>query len=220
MTVVLYVLVGMLDVFAVLTLSLKLYRLPLKVYLLPISIFCLTSSAISYFVRVVLGIPWLDLSILCVLIIVFLRCVMSIKLFYSALIAGAGLNAYIALQFIVMAGFLTIGGSGESLMYQSQGVEIQAVQVVSILLTCIISGVLKIFGYGFSFIPVPPHDFLIKDDLLKYKALNISVAITLVVVALSLLVLFNISALLVFPSILISFGLSYYFSNRRDLTID
>ncbi|MNB98930.1 hypothetical protein D3C75_461910 [compost metagenome] len=220
MAVVLYVLIGMLDVFAVLALSLKLYRLPLKAYLLPIAIFCLSSSAISYFIRVGLSLPWLDLTVLCILTIVFLRYVMSIKLFYSALIAGAGLNAYIVLQFIVMAGFLTIGGSGESLMYQSQGIEIQAVQVVSILLACIIAAALKMFGYGFSFIPIPPHDFLIKDDLFKYKALNISAAIALVVVALSLLVLFNVSALLVFPSILISFGLSYYFSNRRDLTID
>lgn len=220
MSFLIYVLIGSLDVFAVFVLALKLYRLPLKTYSFKVISFCLIMSIVSFFVRVGFGLPWVDLTILCIAIIGFMRIGMHIKLFYAALITGAGLNAYIILQFLVMTCFLTIGGSQQSLMYKSQGVEIQLVQIISIIIACVLAILLKVFGYGFSFIPVPPHDLLVKDDFLKYKALNISAAIALIVISLSLLVLFNINAMLVFPSALISFGLSYYFSNRRDLKID
>lgn len=219
MSMLTYILIGTFDAFAVFALTLKIYRLPLKSSLGTIFMTCFISSVISYLVRVKLDLPWLDLILLTILIIIYFRFIMKIRIFYAGLITGAGLSAYISLQFVVMIGFL-ISGAGESLMYQSQGIEIHLFQIVSITAAYLIASWLKIRRYGFSFIPIPPHDFRIKRDYSKDCGLNISVATALVVVSLSLLALFNVNAIFVGPSILISFGLSYYFSNRRDLTID
>ena len=220
MSAVIYILIGMVDVFAVFALSLKLYRLPLKQYIFPILGFCLASSAISYFVRVVIGLPWLDLAILALFLIAFFRLAMKLKLFYAALVTGAGLNAYILVQLAVLIAFMAVDGSKQTFIFHSQGVEVQLFQITSIGITLVIATFMKLFRYGFSFIPIPPHEFLIKNDYSKHLGLNIAVATTLIVVALSLVLLLNVNELLVFPSAIISFGLSYYFSNRRDLTID
>ena len=220
MSVVVYILIGLVDVLAVFALSLKLYRLPLKQYILPIIGFCLVSSTISYFVRVELGLPWLDLSILALFLIAFFRLAMKLKLFYAALVTGAGLNAYILVQLAVLLVFILIDGSEQNFIFHTQGVEVHLFQIISIAITLMLATFMKLFGYGFSFIPIPPHEFLIKTDYSKHIGLNIAVATTLILVALSLVIMLNVNELLIFPSTVISFGLSYYFSNRRDLTID
>lgn len=67
-----YLLLGVFDASAVIILALKLYRLPFREYIKDIALMSLGVSLFSYLMRIVIGIPTLDLPIQVIFFILFL----------------------------------------------------------------------------------------------------------------------------------------------------
>ncbi|MCG7385134.1 hypothetical protein [Paenibacillus sp. ACRRY] len=215
-----YILIGALDVFAVLVLMLKLYRLPVKDKLLGKVIFSILAAGVSYLIRMILNIPIIDTAVLMLMVILFFRYYLEIKFFYSALISSAGMSAYVIIQLSLAMIYMAIGGDVQSVVLETQGYKVQLMQICSIAVAYIITTLMFIFRWGFSFIPVPPHDFNIKVDYNKNRALLITTIATLIFISFAMVMLMNYVIVLLIPAALLSFGVSYYFSNRRDLIID
>jgi len=219
MSTVLYILIGIFDASAVIILALTLYRLPVKDYAKEIIIMSLGISLFSYLMRMVLEIPSLDLPIQMILFILFFRFGLKIKLFYSGLITSASLNAYIIFQLFILYGFITAGTLDYNVVFQTHNYQIQLIQILSIIVSYLISFSLYKFGWGFSFIVTPPHQFSIKEDYFSgnNKVLLLTTLSTLIVVSLALLVTFNFYAVFLIPSIMIVYSISYYFSRKREI---
>ncbi|WP_148278013.1 hypothetical protein [Paenibacillus popilliae] len=214
-----YIPLGSLDAFAVFVLILKLYRLPIKEYILDIGTMSVIISIVSFVLRILLNVPTIDLPLQVLLFTLFIRFVMGIKIFYGAIITGAGLGAYLIFQLIIYIILLSIGLLNEHIVLQSAGVEVNFVQASSITLALTIGYVLKKFNLGFSFVIRPPHDFSIKEDYTKprNKALLFWSITTLVVLFISLPALLSMKMKYVVPFILISLAALYLQSCRRDI---
>ncbi|BFH12687.1 hypothetical protein J6TS7_29830 [Paenibacillus dendritiformis] len=144
---------------------------------------------------------------------------MRIKLFYGAIITGAGLGGYLILQVGIYGILLGIGFLNEHIVLQNTGIEVNFVQALSITLAFTIGYVLKKFNLGFSFIIRPPHDFSVKEDYTtsRNKALLFWSVTTLLVLSISLPALLNMKIVYVAPLLLISFTALYFQSLRRDI---
>lgn len=214
-----YIFLGALDAFAVFVLVLKLYRLPLKEYIMELSIMSVFIAIVSFVLRIVLNVPAIDLPLQVVLFALFIRYVMRVKLFYSAIITSAGLGAYLLIQMTLYAILSGIGYLDEQLVLQSTGVEVNVVQAMSITLAYVIGFIFKKFNLGFSFIIRPPHDFSVKEDLstARNKSLLFWSIVTLLVLSISLVALLHMKIEYVIPLLLISFSALYLQSRRRDI---
>ncbi|MEK4108593.1 MULTISPECIES: hypothetical protein [Paenibacillus] len=213
-----YLLLGVFDASAVIILALKLYRLPFREYIKDIALMSLGVSLFSYLMRIVIGIPTLDLPIQVIFFILFFRYRLKIKLFYSSLITSASLNAYIIVQLFILYGFIFAGTLEYNVVFQTRDLQIQLIQILSIIVSYLAAFLFHLFGWGFSFIIRPPHQFSIKEDYFsgENKALLLTTLSTLVGVSLALVITFNFYAFFLIPSFLIVYSISYYFSQKRD----
>jgi len=214
-----YIALGTFDAFAVFVLILKLYRLPLREYMRELVIMSVFIAIVSFFMRLVLHIPAMDLPLQLILFTLFIRFVMRVKLFYSAIITGAGFGAYLIIQVCIYAVLSTMGFMDKQLVIESTGIEVNIVQAISITLAYVIGFALQKFNFGFSFIIRPPHDFSVKEDYStsRNKALLFWSLATLVVLSVSLTALLYMKIEYVTPLLLISFGALYFQSRRRDI---
>ncbi|MEK4113205.1 hypothetical protein MHH92_23345 [Paenibacillus sp. FSL M7-1414] len=220
MGVIAYILIGAFDVFAVLALMLRLYRLPVRDRLWEKLVFSVVAAVASYFIRIVIGLPMIDTAVLMLLVILFMRYVLEIKLFYAALISSAGMSAYVAIQLALAMGYMAIGGNAQAVIVETHGYKVQLLQITAICIAYIVASMMTLFRWGFSFIPLPPHDFNIAVNYEKNKGLLITTIGGLIFVSFAMVLLLNYMIVLLVPAALLSFGISYYFSNRRDLQID
>ncbi|PZT54109.1 hypothetical protein [Paenibacillus silvae] len=220
MAVIAYILIGAFDVFAVLALMLRLYRFPVMDRLLGKIVFSFIAAGISYIIRIVIGAPIMDTAVLMLLVILFMRYVMEIKLFYAALISSAGMSAYVTIQLILTLGYIAIGGNAQAVILETQGYKVQLLQITSICIAYVTSACLTLFRRGFSFIPLPPHDFNIAVNYDQHKGLLVTTIGALIFLTFAMVLLLNYMIVLLIPAALLSFGISYYFSNRRDLQLD
>lgn len=220
MGVIAYILIGTFDVFAVLVLMLRLYRLPVRDRLWEKLVFSVVAAVASYFIRIVIGLPMIDTAVLMLLIILFMRYVLEIKVFYAALISSAGMSAYVAIQLGLAMGYMSIGGNAQAVVLETHGYKVLLLQVTAFSIAYIVSFVMTLFRWGFSFVPIPPHDFNIEVDYANNKALLITTIGVLIFVSFAMVLLLNYMIVLLVPAALLSFGISYYFSNRRDMQLD
>ncbi|WII39219.1 hypothetical protein [Paenibacillus thiaminolyticus] len=218
-SIAIYLSLGTLDAFAVFVLILKIYRLPLKEYILELGTMSVFIAIVSFVLRIVLNVPYIDLAMQVLLFTLFMRFVMQIKLFYGAIITGVGLGAYLIIQVSIYGILSSIGLLNEHVVLQTTGTEVNFVQALSITLAFTIGYVLKKFNLGFSFIIYPPHDFSVKEDYTKSRnrALLFWAVATLVVLSISLPALLNMKMVYVAPFLLISFAALYFQSIRRDI---
>lgn len=216
----LYILIGVFDVLAVFVLIMKLYRLPIIYDLKYIIGFCVISSTISYVIRIQLQSTWLDMPVLIIMLLVFYRVFLKVKFIYAALIVSAGINAYVLIQLAVIMLFTSLINFDDTVVAQSQTLQIQIIQVTSILCAYLIGWLLYHFEWGFSFIPMPPHEFSIKTVYRKNKTMILTATIGLVFLSLALTLLINSHQLLLIPASVVIFGVSYYFSYKRDISYD
>ncbi|CAM4469868.1 hypothetical protein [Paenibacillus xylanexedens] len=220
MAVIAYVLIGAFDVFAVLALMLRLYRVPVMDRLWSKIFFAVLAAGISYIIRILIVVPIIDTAVLMLLIILFMRYVLEIKMFYAALMSSAGMSAYVTVQLFLTLGYIAIGGNAQAVILETHGYKVQLLQITAISIAYFISACLTLFRWGFSFIPLPPHDFNIAVNYEKNKGLLITTIGVLIFVSFAMVLLLNYMIVLLVPAALLSFGISYYFSNRRDLQID
>lgn len=97
----LYILLGVFDALAVVTLVLKLYMLPVWEYRRKILFYAIGIALFSFLMRVVIGVPKLDLPFQYLFMVIFFRFGLGIKTHLGAFSAGSGLTAYINLQLFV-----------------------------------------------------------------------------------------------------------------------
>ncbi|MNC10301.1 hypothetical protein D3C75_579400 [compost metagenome] len=214
---IIYIVLSVFDALAVMALALKMYRLPFFEYRHRLVFMAIIISVSSYIVRIILKVPEIDLPIQIIMFIIFFRYGMQIKVFFGALIVSASLNAYIILQLVVLYAFISTGAVTYNVVFQSDQAQIQLIQLTSIALAYIGAGCLKMFNGGFSFIKVPPHEFSYREAFIgTNRALLIVVSGALVIVSLALVVTLNYKSYLLIPSSIIVFGLSYYFSLKKE----
>lgn len=215
---VIYIVLGVVDSLAAVSLILKLYMLPMWEYRYRIALLTIFIALFSFLMRVVLNIPQLDLPLQYVFYILFFRYALQIKTHLSTFIVGSGLVDYINIQMLVYFLMNYLGVSPNDVIHTNTGFSIYAIQVTSIITTYIISFVLFRFRYGFTFIMLPPHDFLISENYKSKGNIYILTGsiISLVTVSLTLLMLYNSNATGLFVLSAITIILSYIFSKRTD----
>ncbi|SET49142.1 hypothetical protein [Paenibacillus sp. NFR01] len=215
---VIFIGIGVIDAFAVLTLILKLFMLPVGEYRNKLLIFATFISLFSFTMRMVLGIPAFDLPLQYVLFVLFYRFVMQIKVHIATFIAGAGINAYAIIQLSVYYLYVWSGITHTKILSENVGLQVYIVQATAILVTLLISFALSKLGYGFSFIIVPPHDFLRKENYFSNKnlAMIATSTISLFTVFVMMVLLYAAEPLGLLAAAAVAFGLSFYFSRWSD----
>ncbi|WP_256020494.1 hypothetical protein [Paenibacillus kribbensis] len=218
LSALLYILLGVFDAIASVTLVLKLYMLPLWEYRKRILIYAIVIALFSYLMRVVVGMPKLDLPLQYIFMIIFFRFGLGIKTHLAAFSAGAGLTAYINLQLIVFLFANFFGIAQPEVIHDTDGLSIYFIQLISIVVVFLISFLMSKYNFGFSFIVQPPHDFLRGKNYSSSlnKMLIFGAIISAITISLTLYMLYNSIAIGLLSISLLTFGISYFFSEKGD----
>ncbi|MEC0233620.1 hypothetical protein P4H71_04530 [Paenibacillus kribbensis] len=213
-----YIVIGVFDAMAVLILPLALYMLPIKDYKYRIILFAVFISLVSFLMRIVLDLPRIDLILQYILFVSFFRLGLKIKLHLSAFILGTGLSAYATLQMAVFYVYNFLGIMQTTALKENTSLQVFLLQVTSILIVYIFAGYLKLRSTGFSFIVVPPHDFLWKEDYKtkENKMVITSAVLSTVTICLGVILLYYQNPLVLLLVSVFTFALSYYFSRESD----
>ncbi|MEC0235224.1 hypothetical protein P4H71_12910 [Paenibacillus kribbensis] len=213
-----YILFGTFDALAMLVLILKLYRMPLLKYKYRILLFVVCISLFSYVVRVVLQIPKLDLPLQYVFFFLFLRFGLRLKLHSGAFISGTGISAYISIQLILFYLLNLAINIDRNVLNENTGGSVYVIQIVSILSAYLIAGLLKIYNGGFSFISEPPHDFMLQENYgtKTNKVLLSGSILSFITIILMVVMLYAMNPLMCIFLSLLTFGISYFLSDRGD----
>ncbi|MFD1775919.1 hypothetical protein ACFSF2_18785 [Paenibacillus rhizophilus] len=213
-----FIFLGIFDATAMLTVILKLYMLPVREYFVRVLLFASFIAVFSYLMRIIIGVPEWDLPLQYLLIILFLRLGLKIKLHLASFIAGAGICAYALIQMGVYYFYAWTNQMNVDILKENSGSLLYLFQISSILVAYVLSWALTRFQLGFSFIIVPPHDFLVKENYLTNRNLLLvfgSLA-SLATVCITILFLYRANPLGLFIAAAVAFGLSFYFSGWSD----
>lgn len=219
LSALLYVLLGVFDALASVTLVLKLYKLPLLEYRKRILVYVIVIALFSYLMRVVIGIPKLDLPLQYIFMILFFRFGLGVKTTHLAAFAtGAGLTVYINLQLIVFIFANWFGIAQPEVIHDTDGFPIYFIQLFSTAVVFLISFVMSKYNFGFSFILQPPYVFLKGESYLSSlnKMLIVGVLISAITISITLYMLYNSNAIGLLSISLFTFGISYFFSEKGD----
>lgn len=213
-----FILLGIFDATAMLMVILKLYMLPVREYFIRILLFASFIAVFSYIIRIVIGVPEWDLSLQYLLMIIFLRLGLKIKVHLSSFIAGAGICAYALIQMGVYYFYAGVNLMHVGVLKENSGSLLYLFQISSMLIAYLLAWVLTRFQLGFSFIIVPPHDFLVRENYLTNRNLLLVIGSLASLATASVMILFlydaNPLALLIIAAV--AFGLSFYFSGWSD----
>lgn len=214
---IIYVLLGTLEAFVMMSLILKIYRMPVWGYHQLIFGCSVLISLSSFFIRMEIEMPVLDTPIQFLIFVFFLRYAMGMKTHLAAFITGAGLSAYYSLQLSIYYLFI-LSGFQQNLIHQNTGLDVYIIQLTSITFAIIACIILKFRGLGFSFIIEPPHDFFREEDYgsSANKMVLISGVLSFATVSLALFILYYANPLWLVLMTLITFAVSYYFSKKRE----
>lgn len=218
MSSVIYVLLGMLDIYALFGLMFKTFRLPYFEYIREITIIAIVVSLVSYIVRVYLEAPAvLDIILHLVLYIIFFRYLIKVKVWRAAIISlvyfGYGL-----ISFIVYLCYVNTGILPSDLINDSSSYAAEVLQITQISLSSLLSWLLYKYGLGFSFIIRPPHDLFIKTKLKKNDMIIINSALVVAIIFFgSVLYILHYQNFLIIPLNLIAFSVLIYLAYRKDM---
>ncbi len=219
MDIFMYLLLGFLDVMAILVLIFKVFRFPFWEYAKKLTVIGVTLSVVSYFNRFWLDIASYDTVIQFILTIIFFRYLIKLRIFESISIVAIGYGTFIGTQLLV---YSALQLSGIVTLADAQGLTNLGTYIIqlSTQLTCYAVGFLFYrFNMVFSYIFAPPHDMHIrrkKSTIGKLIAAANVIGI-LAVCSMMYWVLNNESAMyIVLPSVLGSLLLLIYLSHRRD----
>ncbi|WP_440109412.1 hypothetical protein [Paenibacillus sp. QZ-Y1] len=217
MNTVIYITLGFFDALAMLLLILKLYMLPVREYAGKMFAFSFFIASFSYMMRITLDSAKLDLPLQYIFFIIFLRFGMELKVHISAFITGAGISAYATLQMGIFLLYKWFDIMHIGVLQENEGM-VNILQLSSILVVYLICFIFHMFDYGFSFVIKPPHDFITKEDY--FSKVNVPFIIGTVVssitISATLILLYNADPMWLFLMTLPTFGVSCYFSYRRE----
>ncbi|MCG7406807.1 hypothetical protein MH117_05195 [Paenibacillus sp. ACRRX] len=167
MSSALFIVIGTIEVFAVLTTALRIFRFKVSWYLRDILIMSVVLALSSYLIRIVLAIPYLDMPIAILAVIVFMRFAIKVKPHYAVILSLSGYASYISVQSIVYFLLSLILDFDSALLTQQQGTYLYLLQLTTAGTTMLLSFLLYKLGLGFTFIIHPPHSFNIKINKKK-----------------------------------------------------
>ncbi|BCG57680.1 hypothetical protein [Paenibacillus sp. URB8-2] len=213
-----FIILGIFDAFAMLTIILKLYMLPVREYFVRILLFASFIALFSYLMRIAIGVPEWDLPLQYLLIILFLRLGLKIKVHLASFIAGAGICGYALIQVALYYFYAWTNLMNVGVLKENSGFYISLLQVSTIVAAFVLSWALTRFNLGFSFIIVPPHDFLVKENYFTNRNLILVIGslASLATVSVTILFLYNANPLGLLLIAAVAFGLSFYFSGWSD----
>lgn len=163
----LYFVLGIMDILAVFALSFKIFRLPYFENFRDFLIVAVFVNSISYVLRVILELPFLDPPFQLFVFVLFLRYRIKFRLSSAILLAVIGNACFNSIQFILYnilnaTGFLTRADA-----LSTSAVGTYTLQFVNDLSCYLIGFLLYRSGLGFAFISAPPHDLSYKDKIIN-----------------------------------------------------
>ncbi|ANE45700.1 hypothetical protein SY83_04610 [Paenibacillus swuensis] len=222
MDILLYLIFGFLDLFAVTAIMFSLFRFQLREYVKEIVFICGVLSVVSYVNRAILGIPEYDLAIQFGIYVLFMRYVIRIRLFKSILLSAFGFMSYLLIQFIIFpllvrTGFVSLLDAQSLHNLGTYGIQFS---------TDVVSFGLVWFAYrfrlGFSSVEHPPHNFSQKEQI-KGSDLYIAYVVIMGVLSLCTVVywLLNSSMYLYFilPSLTLTLAALVHLTYRKEFDI-
>ncbi|AGR47388.1 hypothetical protein EMERY_54 [Brevibacillus phage Emery] len=170
MDTLLYIILGSIDILAILVLAFKAFRFPLT-YKKELLIMSLSASLLSYLNRAILDIPTIDGLAQYTLLVLFLRYMLKVRLFDSTVLATVGYLGFNVVQYNTYVVLLWTGvvsfADGQALA--NLGTYI--IQVTTDSLLFFIAWLIYRYNHGFSFIMIPPHDVHIRTNMTVLRIL-------------------------------------------------
>ncbi|MBG9796895.1 hypothetical protein ABD73_03820 [Brevibacillus laterosporus] len=164
MDTLLYIILGSIDILAILVLSFKVFRFPL-IYKKEFLIISITASLVSYLNRIVFNIPSVDGWFQYTILILFFRYMLKVKLFDSIVVPTVGYLCFNIVQYstylvLLLTGIVSLA-DGQALTNWGT----YLIQLSTHLIIFFIAWLIYRYNHGFSFIMVPPHDVHIKTKI-------------------------------------------------------
>lgn len=167
-----YIVLGMADIFLIVTLIFKIFRWPLKFFVREALIIAFLCSLESYLTRVVFKVPEIDLILQNVIIVLLMRALMKVNLYYAITLSVIGSFVYSEIAYTT---YHLFGFFGSPLnLSEPTTTDIYLMQLSVQVIAGIIAFALYKFNLGFSFVAVPPHDA--KRSYSKREKLNLYIS--------------------------------------------
>ncbi len=156
MNAIIYLLLGTVDIFLLMTLIFKVFRWPLRQYARETLIIAFLCSLESYLSRIVLGVPEIDLILQNIIILVLMRVLLKVNFYYALTLSVIGSFLYSEIAYITYNLFALFHIELDFSTPTSAGVYFMQISVQ--VLAALAAFLLYKFNLGFSFVSVPPHD--------------------------------------------------------------
>lgn len=156
MSSIIYLILGTVDIFLLITLIFKLFRWPLRQYAWETLIIAFLCSVESYLSRIVFEVPEVDLILQNIIILVLMKVLLKVNFYYALTLSVIGSFLYSEIAYLTYNLFSLMNFPLDLSTPASVGVYLMQISVQAVaMLTAFI---LYKFNLGFSFVTVPPHD--------------------------------------------------------------
>ncbi|RAV06332.1 hypothetical protein [Paenibacillus sp. YN15] len=156
MNAFIYLLLGTVDIFLVITLIFKVFRWPLRQYARETLIIAFLCSAESYLARIVFEVPEVDLILQNLIILVMMKALLKVNFYYGLTLSVIGSFLYSEIAYLTYNLFGLLNIPLDLSTPTSAGIYFMQISVQ--LAAVLASFLLGKFNLGFSFVAVPPHD--------------------------------------------------------------
>lgn len=156
MNAIIYLLLGTVDIFLLITLIFKVFRWPLTHYAREALIIAFLCSVESYLSRIVFGVPEVDLILQNIIILVLMKVLLQVNFYYALTLSVIGSFLYSEIAYITFNLFGLLHIPLDLTTPASAGVYLMQISVQ--VLAALVAFLLYKFNLGFSFVSVPPHD--------------------------------------------------------------
>lgn len=214
----LYLVLGYFDALSYILLCLQLFMLPIRENLRKIAIYAIFVTSFSFMMRMVFKLPEFDLGLQYVFLVLFLRYAVEIKTHISAYVSGVGMTTYISFQLLLFFIYSVFEIVPMDVITHNTGAAVYLIQIPSILMGFLLTGILALLHRGFTFIVAPPHDFLIKEDYSSShnRVMIIGAVVSVVTMALTVTILYFANPMWLAITAVVGLVWSLYLSIRSD----
>lgn len=214
----LYLVLGYFDALSYILLCLQLFMLPIKENLRKIAIYAIFVASFSFMMRMVFKLPEFDLGLQYVFLVLFLRYAVEIKTHISAYVSGVGMTTYISFQLLLFFIYSVFKIVPLDVITHNTGAAVYLIQIPSILMGFLLTGILALLHRGFTFIVAPPHDFLIKEDFSSShnRVMILGSIVSVVTMALTVTILYFSNPMWLSITAVVGLVWSLYLSIRSD----
>lgn len=213
-------LLGFLDVIAVLALIFKTFRWPFWEFRLKLAIIGIALSSVSYLNRMVLDISQIDMAVQFLLYIVFLRFFIKVNLHHAVDVTAIGYLMFMGIQLVIYYWMLAMGVVRFEDAASPVGTVIFVIQFLSDALAFLIAYLFYRLQLGFSFMMRPPHNLYLHRtiDIAKRTKMVFN-TVGIITISFSIYWMLNHSEQFFLLPLLtfISLSILIYLSYKRDL---